>query len=109
MATKRKRLQVGLSDESWMLVEEIHQLTGTPKAAILSEIIDQVAPVFATTIAALRMVQEQPREAQRLIQNFANEAVANLAQASLNLDAAVDARTVKGKRMKTGGLRGRTS
>lgn len=100
MAVKRKRVLVTPSDEAWALIEEVHKLTGTPRAAIVSEILDEVAPVFQNTINALRIVQEQPREAQRLIQNFVNEAIGKAAQASLDLDAAMDARTVKGKRAR---------
>ena len=109
MATKRKRVQVTLSDEVWALVEEVHALTGTPKSAVISEMLDQVAPVIQTQIGALRLLKEQPREAQRLVQNFANEAIAKVAQASLDLDAAMDARTVKGKRAKKEARRGRSS
>lgn len=100
MAVKRKRVLVTPSDEAWALIDEVHKLTGTPKAAIISEILDEVVPVFQTTIQALRIVKEQPREAQRLVQNFANEAIAMAAQASLDLDSAIDARTVKGKRSR---------
>ena len=107
MPTTRNRLMLTPSDEVWALVNEVHKLTGTPKAAIVSEILDQVIPVFANQIQALRMLQDSPREAQRLIQNFANESVAKLAQQSLALDEAVSAQTVKGRRKK-GGLRGRT-
>jgi len=108
MATKRKRLQVTLSDEVWALVDEVHALTGTPKSAVISEILDQVSPVFQNTIHALRIVQEQPREAQRLIQNFANEAIGKVAQASLELDQAIDGRTVKGKRARRSRAHGAT-
>lgn len=100
MATKQKRLQVTLSPEVRALVEEVHQLTGTPRAAIVSEMLDEIAPVFQNTIHALRIVKEQPREAQRLIQNFANEAIGKAAQAALDLDAAMDGRTVKGQRAR---------
>jgi hypothetical protein len=88
------------SDEVWQLVDEVHKLTGTPKAAIVSEILDEVAPVFLNQIEALRVLQESPREAQRLVQNFANESVGKLAQASLDLDAAIDGRTVQGQRAR---------
>lgn len=97
---KRKRLQITLSDEVWELVNEVHALTGTPKAAVISEILDEVAPVFQNTIQALRIVKEQPREAQRLVQNMANSAIAKVSQASLDLDAALDGRTVKGQRAR---------
>ena len=100
MAAKQKRLQVTLSPEVRALVEELHQLTGTPRAAIVAELLDEIAPVFQTTIHALRIVSEQPREAQRLIQNFSNEAIGKLAQATLDLDSAIDGRTVKGKRAR---------
>lgn len=100
MAAKQKRLQVTLSPEVRALVEEVHQLTGTPRAAIISEMLDEIAPVFQNTIHALRIVKEQPREAQRLIQNFANEAIGKATQAALDLDAAMDGRTVKGQRAR---------
>jgi hypothetical protein len=102
MPTNRKRLVLTPSDEVWELVDEVHRLTGTPKSAIVSEILDEVAPVFQNTIQALRLVAEQPREAQRLVQNFANESVGRLAQSQLDLDKAIDGRTVKGKRGKRG-------
>jgi hypothetical protein len=91
------------SDQVWQLVDEVHKLTGTPKAAIVSEILDEVAPVFTNQIQALRMLQDTPREAQRLMQNFANESVAKLAQSSLDLDSALDGRTVQGKRARRKG------
>ena len=104
MTTKRKRLNVTLSDEVWALVDEVHSLTGTPKAAVISEILDEVARVFHNQIQALRMLKESPREAQRIINNFAAESLGKLAQVQLDLDKAVteayDARTVKGKRAR---------
>ena len=103
MPTNRRRIHVTPSDEVWALVDEVHALTGTPKAAILAEILDQVAPVFLNQIQALRILQDSPREAQRLMQNFANESVVKLAQASLELDAALDGRTVQGKRARRKG------
>lgn len=107
MATRRRRIQVAFSDEVWALIDEVHQLTGTPKAAVVSEIMEEVSPVFVMQIEALRKLKEAPREAQRLIQNFSNESIGKLAQVNLDLDAVLDSRTVKGKRAKTGGMRGR--
>jgi hypothetical protein len=78
MPTLRKRINITPSDEVWALIDQVHALTGTPKAAIVSELLEEIAPVFQTTIQALSLVKEQPREAQRLVQNFANESVASL-------------------------------
>jgi hypothetical protein len=107
MATKRKRLNVTMSDEVWALVNEVHGFTGASKSSIVSEILDEIAPVFVTQIQALKLLSESPREAQRLMQNFANESIGKVAQSQLALDAALDARTMKGKRAKTGGISGR--
>lgn len=110
MASKRRRLLLTPSDEVWALIDEVHKLTGTPRAAIVAEILDEVAPAFQTQIHALRMVAERPLEAQRLINNFAAQSVGKLAQAQLDLDSAIDARTVKGKRArKKGADRGRAT
>lgn len=68
------------------MVEEISDLTGTPKASILSEIFDQTLPSFVNTVQALRVAKEQPREAQRLITNFAARSVMELQQAHLEFD-----------------------
>lgn len=98
------------SDEVLALVEELHEISGEPKAAIVSEMLDQVAPVFQNHIKALRYAKEgRVEEAQRIINRFASEALGQLSQAQLDLDTAVaDHRTVKGKRAKKGGIRGRT-
>lgn len=104
MGPKRKRVLVTPSDEVWELIDEVHRLTGTPKAAVISEILDQVAPVFAGQIEALRYIHEgRFREAQQLIQNTTNEAIGKAAQVSLDLDVAIDKRTVRGKRARRDG------
>jgi hypothetical protein len=108
MPTTRRRIQVTPSDQVWALIDEVHGLTGTPKAAIVAEILDEIAPVFLNQIHALRMLQDTPREAQRLMQNFANESVAKLAQSSLDLDAAFNGRTVMGKRARRKGAKNGT-
>jgi hypothetical protein len=100
MPTQRKRMNITPSDEVWALINQVHALTGTPKASLVTELLDEIAPVFQNTIRALEMVNEQPREAQRIVQNFANESMGRLAQANLDLDQAIDARTVKGARAK---------
>lgn len=104
---KSKRIQITPSPQVLALVDEVQKLNGQSKSAIISELLDQIAPVLQNMIEALKLLQEQPREAQRLMQNMANETVGMIAQASLDLDAAMDSRTVQGKRSKTGGLRGR--
>ena len=110
MPTTRNRIMITPSDEALALVNELNALTGTPKAAIVSELLDQVAPVIKSHIQAVRYASEgRVEEAQKIINRFAAETIGQLSQAQLELDTAVtDARTVKGKRAKKGGIRGRT-
>lgn len=88
---KRRRIQVTLNDEAWAMVEEISGLTGDPKARLLAEIFESTLPSFVATIEALRLAKEQPREAQRLVQNFAAKSVMDLQQEQLDLDAKITA------------------
>lgn len=98
-----------MSPEALRVLTELAELLEQPKSALVAELVDAALPALHTTVQAVKVAKEQPREAQRLVANFANDAIAKVAQAQLELDAAVDARTVKGKRAKSGGGgRGRT-
>lgn len=91
----RRRVQVTLSLQTWEVVERISELTQQPKAALLAEIFDAALPSFETTIRALELAQQQPREAQRLVSNFAAEQVLQIQQANLDLDAKITASEAK--------------
>ncbi|KJJ58722.1 hypothetical protein NG01_11505, partial [Corynebacterium diphtheriae] len=78
-------------------------LSGQPKAAIVSELVDVALPAMSVTLDALRVVRRQPEEARKLLSQFAHQQTAHLAQVQLELDAALDARTVKGRRRKMKG------
>lgn len=106
---KRRRILVTPSDQAWALIDELHQLSKEPRAAIVAELMDVAAPAFEGTLRALRMAKESPREAQRLLASFANEKVGELMQAQLDLDSKItelDGRTVQGKRAKRKGVAG---
>lgn len=100
MTVKRKRVNVTLSDEAWVLINDLHDLIGTPRAAMISELIDGAMPAMQKLIEAYRIVKEQPKEAQRLMHELADEEVARLAQARLDLDVDLDGRTLKGQRVR---------
>jgi hypothetical protein len=102
---KRMRINITPSPEVWALVNTVHDLTGEAKAAIISGILDEIAPAFQTTIQALHLAKSAPREAQQLMSNFGARAVGELMQAQLELDEAIDGRTVKGKRKRRAGGR----
>lgn len=98
---ERRRVQVTLSAEAWALVEEISGLTGDPKAKLLAEVFEAALPAIRSTMEALRIVKQQPREAQRLMQNFAAGALMEMSQAQLDLDKHISEKEKK-RRKKRG-------
>ena len=97
---KRARLQITPSPELWRVIDLVHEKTGQPRSALVAEMLDAVAPAFQTTIRALELAESAPREAQQLMQNFSAQAVGDLMQQQLELDKAIHARTVNGKRAR---------
>lgn len=102
---KRRRINVTPSPEVWALVDAVHELSGEGKSAIVAGMLDVIAPSFQTTIQALELAKSAPREAQQLMSNFGAKAVGELMQAQLDLDKAIDGRTVEGKRKRRAGGR----
>ncbi|MFB0082792.1 hypothetical protein ABVD06_23345, partial [Xanthomonas euvesicatoria] len=100
---RNPRVQVTLSPEAMAVLDELATLSEQPKAAIVSELVDVALPAMSVTLEALRVVRRQPDEARKLLSQFAHQQTAYLAQAQLDLDASLDARTVKGRRRKVKG------
>lgn len=90
------------SDEAMAMVSEIASITGATKTSVVAELLDVALPALQTMLEALRVVKEQPKEAERLLARFASAATADLAQAQMEFGEHVDARTVKGQRRKRG-------
>lgn len=99
---RNPRVQVTLSGEAMAILEEMATLSNGSKAAIVSELVDAALPAMQVSLNALRVLSKQPDEARRLLSEFAAEATGKLAQAQLDLDVALDKRTVKGRRRKKG-------
>ena len=102
MSTKVPRIAVTLSPEARRLVEEVATLTKRSHSSIVSELLDAALPALQAVRDALRVIKDQPHEAQRLMARVTNQALVDVAQAQLDLDTAIDARTVKGRRRKAG-------
>lgn len=100
IVNRNPRVAVTLTPEGMKVLDELAELLQQPKAAVVAELIDEALPALQTAIQALRIAAEQPREAQRLIGQYAAKATRELSQQQLDLDAAIDARTVKGKRAR---------
>lgn len=100
---RNPRVAITLTPEAIRVLDELAELLQQPKSSIVAELVDEALPALQTATQALRLAAEQPREAQRLIGNYAAKATMELSQQQLELDAAIDARTVKGKRAKRRG------
>jgi hypothetical protein len=93
------RLQVTLSPEANDFVGRVAMLTKQSKSSIASELLDLALPALETMAEAMQVVKDTPLEAQRIMTRFAAQATGELAQAQLDLDSAIDTRTMKGKRI----------
>lgn len=92
------RLKITLSDAADKVLREISELTGEPMAGLVSELVDEAAPVLAAQVRVLRELAEKPEEAKAIAQRWALEATGKIAQISLDLDKGEDKRTVRGKK-----------
>jgi len=99
---RKPRIAITLSDEATHLVAEIAELTGSTKTSIVSELLDVALPAMQTMLEALRIVKEQPKEAERLLARHANAAALSVAQAQLEFHEHIDGRTVRARRKKRG-------
>ena len=88
MPAKQQRVQVTLSPVVRALVEEVHKLTGTPRAALISEMLDDVAPVYQAQLEAHRKLAAAPDMARQIVSQTGWEAVHQIAQAQLDLPPA---------------------
>lgn len=100
---RNPRVQVTLSPEAMAVLDELATLSGQPKSAIVTELVDSALPAMTVTLDALRVVRRQPEEARKLLSQFAHQQTAQLAQAQLELDVAIEARAAKGRRRKMKG------
>lgn len=85
MATKRHRIMFQPSRPVWDAIQEIHQLTEKPKAAIVSEMLDGVAPLFLDQLKLLQAVAAQPERARDLVQQFGVQGINAISQQLLDL------------------------
>ena len=95
---RSERVAVTFRKETLQVLNQLSFMTGNPKAALVSELVDAALPALVETVEALRIVKEQPKEAERLLARFGAEAVRDLMQSQLDLGETVDKRTLEGKR-----------
>lgn len=85
MNEKRERLAFRPSGPVRAALEELHTLTGRPRAEIVSDMLDGVAPLFVEQLKLLQSVAAQPEKARELVTKFGVEGIANISQQLLDL------------------------
>jgi hypothetical protein len=100
MPSKQQRLLFTPSPEARRILDALHDLTGQSRAALVSELLDAGLPSLELILEAHQLVLTAPDKARDMLALHAAERVNELTQAQLELDKAVDGRTVKGKRAR---------
>jgi hypothetical protein len=84
--TRSPRLQVTLSEEVMTVLREMSEATGQGMGTIVSELMVEALPAMQLALQAIGVIKESPREAQRMLARFSNEATMKLAQEQLSFD-----------------------
>lgn len=85
MPAARPRMHVTPSEQVYLLLTELSQITGQGQATIVREILDEAVPALQMTVDAFKTIQSRPEEAQAAVMRMAAQAHATIAQASLEL------------------------
>jgi hypothetical protein len=85
MPTNNPRIQVTLSPATHAAVVAVARARKVPKARVISELLDQAAPVLQEVAKALRLVDSAPERAVAHLARVSGDAVANLLQTGLDL------------------------
>lgn len=56
-AKKRTRVQVTIDDETNQILEELYQLTGTPKATTIAEFISEIKPHLKMSLDLIKKIK----------------------------------------------------
>jgi cytochrome P450 len=72
------------------------KLSGQSRAAIVSGFMDEIEPVIRGQVEAFQKIAARPEESRQLIEEYANQATATIAQALLDLDKPKQPRKRKG-------------
>lgn len=87
--TIEKRLNITPSPRTGPLLRELARLTGKGPATLVRELLDEAAPALEMAVQAFREIESRPQEAQAAVARLAAKAHHTIAQASLDLDSAM--------------------
>jgi hypothetical protein len=106
--TKNPRVAFVPSDAVHALLIKVSELSGQSKASVVSELMDEVAPVVQGQIDALLALKATPERAKQFVQDYAMRAMSEIAQTSIDFAASEDARTVEAQKSRRRSARAAT-
>ena len=85
MPTIRRRLIITPSDQVWAAVDELGRLQGKPKATIVGDMLDAVAPAMLEQVRLFERLQQSPEHARELVMQYGAQGIATISQQMLEL------------------------
>lgn len=85
MTVKRRRLTFQPSGPVQMALDELHDLTGRPRAELIADMLDGVAPLFVEQMRLMQSLEQQPDKARELVQQFGMQGINTISQQLLDL------------------------
>lgn len=77
------RLQITLSASMRALLAELAELSNQSQSKVAAELLEEVEPVIRAQMEAMKAVASRPEQAAQAIEEYANRAINDIAQASL--------------------------
>ena len=85
MPTQKNRINLTLDDDLFVLIDDLSNLTGTPKAKLVSELIRDCYPALDMVRKSLKDIEAQKKALPHLARLSAH---ANIEMAKVNLQMA---------------------
>jgi SET domain-containing protein len=100
MTTKLPRIAFVPSEQVHELLRELSTLSGQSLASLVSEMMDEIVPVFQGQISAIRQIAASPEKAREYVHDYATKAMADISQTVIEYAPTHDPRSVEGKKEK---------
>lgn len=85
MPSNHPRLAFRPSGPVRAAIDRLHELTGRPRAEIISEMLDAVAPIFAEQVEVMSKIAATPERARDYVRDLAMHGINMISQQMLEL------------------------
>lgn len=85
MGIKNDRIAFSPSGPVRVAIDRLHELTGAPRATIVSEMLDAVAPMFVEQVEVMQRIADTPEKARDYVRDLAMHGINAISQQMLDL------------------------